>query len=143
MEERKTGAANNIHLQCNMCKQYKKENQTLEMIEKKLLNHADDDVLHKIIQYSSEIRTKTTLTNFLNDKIHITTRKPPTDDTTHTKVIPKIIARLANTLTLHSCAHNGSVHQDIDQPYSNQERQELQTESTTPCQCQTTTDQAA
>ena len=98
-----------------MCKQYKKDNKTLEMIEEKLLYHADDGVLHKIIQHSSEIQTKAMLTNFLKDKLHITTRKPPTGEITYISVKPKIIARLANTLTFHSQAHNGSVHHDIDQ----------------------------
>ena len=83
------------------------------------------------------------LTNFLKDKLHITTRKPPTGKITYISVKPKIIARLANTLTLHSQAHNGSIHHDIDQPNTDHERLELQTESTTPCQCQTTIDQAA
>ena len=54
MERRKTGTTNNKHLQCNMCKHYNKDNLTLEKIEKKILHHANDADLHKIIQHSSK-----------------------------------------------------------------------------------------
>ena len=79
----------------------------------------------------------------MKDKLHIITGKPATGEVIHESILPKVIARLANTLTLNSKAHSGSIHHDIDQPLTEYERLELQTESSTPCQCQTIKDQAA
>ena len=61
MERRKTGTIDNARLQCNMCKQYNKDNRTLEKIEQKLLHHINDYNLHKIIQHSSKKQTRAIL----------------------------------------------------------------------------------
>ena len=118
MQETKTGTTSNARLQCNMCQKYNKDNKKLEEIEKKILNHANDANLHKIIQQSFKIKTKIIFKQFMKEKLHIISAKPAADKETHEQLQPKLIARLANTLNLTCKAHSGSKHHDIDQPLS-------------------------
>ena len=108
---------------------------------KKILNHANEANLHKIVQHSSKTQTKIIFKQFMKEKLHIISAKPAADKETHEKIQPKLIARLANTLNLTCKAHSGLKHHDIDQPLPKTRRLELLNKSSTTCQCQTREDQ--
>ena len=140
MQETKTGTVSKAHLQCNMCKHFNKDNERQENIERKLLTLIDSNVLHNIIQHNYSQQTKVTLKQFMKDELHTISTKPAIDENKHDRVLPKLITRLANTLTLTNEARNGSAHHDMDQPPTNTNRVERLKEASTTCQCQTTED---
>ena len=76
MQETKTGTVSKAHLQCNMCKNFNKDNEKLEKIERKLLTLIDNNVLHNIIQHNSSPQTKVTLKQFMKDELHTISTKP-------------------------------------------------------------------
>ena len=126
-----------------MCQKYNKGNKELEEIEKKILNHANKDNLHKIIQHSSKTQTKIIFKQFMKEKLHIISVKPAADEETHEKIQPKLIARLANTLNLTCKAHSGLKHHNIDQALTRTRtrRVELLNKYSTTCHCQIREDQ--